>query len=71
MAKITIVNGPTRVEVENGTAENVGQLLRVVREEMGIPGTATPILDGVPVDEDAELYDGAELAFGKPTGQKG
>lgn len=71
MAKVTIVNGPTRVEVENGDATTVRALMAAVREELNIPLGANAILNGAAVDEDAEVLDGDELAFTKPTGQKG
>lgn len=71
MAKVTIVNGPTRVEIENGTAQTVRELLVAVKEELNIPDGANPILNGEAVTADAEVADGDELAFTKPTGQKG
>ncbi len=35
------------------------------------PTGATPIVNGLAVDEDALLEDGDEVAFNKPAGQKG
>jgi hypothetical protein len=69
--KVTITSGPTRVEVENGDAENIRDLLAIVRDELNIPDGATALVDGVPATDETPLYDGAEVAFNKPTGQKG
>lgn len=71
MAKVTIINGPVRVEVENGDAQTVADLLAAVRDEFPNVAGTTPILNGMAVDGDAELADGDELAFTKPTGEKG
>lgn len=71
MAKVTIVNGPTRVEVENGDATTVRALIAAVRDELNIPVGVNTLLNGAAVEDDAILEDGDELAFTKPTGQKG
>lgn len=74
MATVTleIVNGPAKVPFTL-TAENgsVRELLAAVRDEFGIPTGATVQVDGADADEDTILQDGVEVAFNKPTGQKG
>lgn len=69
--KVTIINGPTKVEVENGDAENIRDLLAAVRDELNIPFGATPIVNGDAATDDTVLSDGDEVAFQKPVGQKG
>jgi hypothetical protein len=73
MAKVTIRNGATVFEIENGDATTVGELVSelVAQNLLNIPAGATPMLDGEAADNDAPLYDGAEVAFGRATGQKG
>lgn len=70
--KVTFVNGPTRIEVENGDAENVGALIDELRAQ-GLVGDAdtTLLRNGAAVTADAALEDGDEIAVGKPAGQKG
>lgn len=73
MAKITIINGPSRVEIENGDAETVGELLAMVREEglLNVPADATAVLNGAAATDGTFVADGDELAFNKAVGQKG
>lgn len=69
---ITLAVGPAKtpftLTAENG---NIRELLGAVRDEFNIPAGATPLVDGAVADLDTILEDGAEVAFNKPTGQKG
>jgi hypothetical protein len=69
---IELVVGPAKqpftLTAENG---NIRELLAAVRDEFNIPDGATPIVDGADADLDDVLEEGAEVAFNKPTGQKG
>lgn len=70
--KVTFINGPTRIEVENGDAGNVGDLIAELRAQGLVPeGNTTVLQNGTPADLDADLEDGDEIAVGKPAGQKG
>jgi len=69
---VTIKSGPLS-EPFTLTAENgdVRELIAAIRDELNIPVGATPIVNGADVDFDTVLEDGDEVAFNKPTGQKG
>ena len=69
--KVTITIGPARYEIENGDVENVRDLIAVVRDELGLDPTTTPIVNGAAATADTRLGDGDEVAFNKPAGQKG
>lgn len=72
MAKITFVNGPTRIEVENGDATVVGDLLAELRDQGLLPdGNNTVLRNGAVAGADETLEDGDEIAVTKPAGQKG
>ena len=70
--KVTFVNGPTRIEVENGEAENVGALIDELRAQGLVGAQDTTVLrNGAAATLGDALEDGDEIAVGKPAGQKG
>lgn len=71
MPKIEIVIGPNRVTIENDTVENVADLLRVAKDELGIPDGLTPVVNGAAATAATPLADGDEVAFNDAVGQKG
>lgn len=71
--KVTFVNGPTRIEVENGDATNVGDLIAELREQglVAADGAPTILRNGAVANATDDLEDGDEVAVTKPAGQKG
>ncbi len=70
---ITIVNGPVKVDFDlNGlTGDTVDQILDRVLGDLNVPAGATPLVNGEPATGATIVQNGDELAFNKPTGQKG
>jgi molybdopterin converting factor small subunit len=69
MARVQVVFGPTRVTVD-ADGSSIADLVRQIGEEMGI-GAARPYRNGLPATLDQPIEDGDEVAFVRPTGEKG
>jgi hypothetical protein len=72
--RINLSNGPLSLDVEvSGEDEcaTISDVLALYREQFNIPAGATPTINGTPVDEDAEIQDGDDVAFTKTAGSKG
>ena len=74
MSKIRVSYGPSELEVESGTAENVNELRQQLQEVFNIPDSALAQVDGVQItkeDEKKPLPDGAKaVTFVKESGSK-
>lgn len=70
--RLELVSGPARtpfvLTAENG---DIRELMAAARDEFGLTGTETVQVNGADADLDTILEEGDEVAFNKPTGQKG
>lgn len=69
--KITLINGPSTDTIEVDDASQVQEVLAAYRNVYNIPQNATATVNGKTASGNTELHDGDEVAFTKPTGQKG
>ena len=71
MPSIRIVSEGSDITIENGTVENVADLLREVAGTLNIGANASIAVNGVPATPETPLADGDEVTTTKPAGTKG
>lgn len=69
MASFTLVSGASSLSVDG--VDSVQEAYDLYRESLNIPAGATPTVNGKSVSSTHQIQDGDEVAFTKPTGQKG
>lgn len=68
---VTLISGPNRIEAEVSGSTTVGQLRDDYEDVLNIPDNAVATVNGNSADNSSRVRGGDEVAFTRPTGQKG
>lgn len=69
---ITLISGPNKLEHElTGASTTVGALRNEFSDLLNIPANAVATVNGNAADNTTRVRTGDEVAFTRPTGQKG
>jgi molybdopterin converting factor small subunit len=68
---ITLISGPSRLEQELTGSTTVGALRDEYADILNVPDTAVATVNGNAADRNTRVRPGDEVAFTRPTGQKG
>ncbi len=68
---VTLISGPNRIETELSGTSTVGSLRDDYEDVLNIPDNAVATVNGNAADNATRVRAGDEVAFTRPTGQKG
>lgn len=68
---VTLISGPNRIDTEVSGSTTVGQLRDDFEDVLNIPENAVATVNGNAADNASRVRAGDQVAFTRPTGQKG
>jgi molybdopterin converting factor small subunit len=71
MPLLTIISGPSRLEVELDDCDDVASVAAAMADKLNIPLGATALVNEQRATDSTPVRDGDEVVFSKTTGSKG
>lgn len=68
---VVVVSGANRLEIDASTGLTVGSIRDEYEDILTIPANAVATVNGNAADRNTRVKSGDEVAFTRPTGQKG